>query len=92
MSQVAALLVVSHELADGAVTKAAASYYLGMRDAFEAVFRACHKVADEQDTMAVALHVLDAMDRAEREALMDNCYITIKDRRTETVAETLSAV
>jgi hypothetical protein len=92
MSQTAALLVVSHELANGAVTKAASSYYLGMRDAFEAVFRACHGVQDDQDTMVVALHVLGMMGRDEREALMDNCYNTIKNRRTETVAETLSAV
>jgi hypothetical protein len=92
MTQAAALLVTTQQFVDNARTQAATSYYLGMRDAFEAVFRACHGVDDDADAMSAAQHVLAQMGPAERDELMSVSHDTLRMRRAATVAETVRVV
>lgn len=93
MSQAAALFVTAQQYVDDATTYGARSYYLGMRDAFEAVYRACHSLDDDMtDVMPSARWLLAEMDETDRVTLITSAEAVLRARRAETVAKTMAAV
>lgn len=91
MSQAAALFLTAQQNANAATTACAKNYHLGQRDAFEAVFRACFDL-DDEDVAAVARDVLATLPRDERDRLMDSAQDVLRARRRETRAESICVV
>lgn len=90
LSQPAALFVTAAENAANATTASSLHYHLGMRDAFEAVFRGCYGILDD-DALSIAYEILDGLSREERAALVETTRHILKARRRETVHDTLRA-
>jgi hypothetical protein len=91
MSQAAALFITAQQNAANATTACAKNYHLGQRDAFEAIFRACFGL-EEDDVTAVARDILAALPREERETLMDSARDVLRARRRVTREESLKVV
>lgn len=91
MSQAAALYMTAEENARNSTTACARSYFLGQRDAFEAIFRAAFGLEGD-DVAAVARDVLAALPREERDGLMDSAREVLRARRRATREETLKVV
>lgn len=86
MSQAAALYVVASAYADSSDTHGARHYYLGMRDAFEAVMRGCHDVPCDVNSMVYATGLLADMDVDKRNTVLRDCKHILRARRRESIA------
>lgn len=86
MSQAAALFVVASAYADSSDTHGARHYYLGMRDAFEAVMRGCHSVPGDVNSMVYATGLLSNMDETARNEVLRDCKQILRARRRESIA------
>jgi hypothetical protein len=91
MSQPAAMFVAAYNRVDQTNTYGAKQYFLGVRDAMEAIFRACHGVT-EGDSYAVAMSVLSQMDPSDRDALLHEAERLWMDRRRASIAETVKVM
>lgn len=90
--QSAALFITAVECAENASTFAAQQYMLGLRDAFEAVFRACHDIEGDQDAYVVARAMLGELSDLERVDLLTRAQSLVYTRRRTTVEATMMAV
>lgn len=91
MSQTAAMFVAAYNRVDETTTFGARQYYMGVRDAMEAIFRACHAI-DADDSYAAAREVLASLPYDEREALLSECERIWSERRSASIAKTLTAM
>jgi hypothetical protein len=92
MSQTAALYVVASQEAEAASTSCAHHYYLGVRDAFDAVLRGCYDVAVDVDTWQFAEGLLADLDDDARDAVLSDSRRVLATRRRTTVAETVAVI
>lgn len=92
MSQVAALYVTAHEAAHDASGSCARHYYLGLRDAFDALLRSSGEIDPETPTIAFARGILAELDDDARQAVLVSSARVITARRQATREEFLSVV
>lgn len=92
MSQVAALYVTAHEAADQASTACARHYYLGLRDAFDALLRSSGEIDTETPTIVFARGILADLPPGARDAVLAASARVITARRQATRGEIVSVV
>lgn len=95
MSTAAALLVSAQDTLDECNTNAATHYWMGVRDALDAVFRGlqeCAGVEVGDDAILEARLVLAQMDAGERGKLMACCRECLRARRAESIRGTVAAL
>lgn len=85
--QAAAMYVAASELADESATFGARHYFLGVRDAFELVFRFRANVDASQDAMTVACQTLGDMPDHAAYAILQDIKSTMKRRRGSTTED-----
>lgn len=83
----AALYITAVECAENAASFGQRQYMFGVRDAFEAVFRACYDVPGYVDAYTVARLRLELLSEQERVDLLTAASSIVYARRTETIVE-----
>lgn len=90
--QAAALFVTACGCAEEASTYGARQYFLGVRDSWEAIFRATSDVPDDGDPYRHAVIVLAGLGPEDRDEVLGNAQRLLRERRKETISDTVTEV
>lgn len=92
----AALLLCAQERYDDAATFAASQYWMGVRDAFESVFRGLHELRTGEEVgdnaVACARRVLDQLDQQAVAQLMTESMACLRAKRAFSLDERIKLV
>jgi hypothetical protein len=84
--------VTAASCAESASTHGARHYYIGMRDAFDALLRGLHDVPSDVPTSVYANGLLADLEEEARNNLLATTKQTMKGRRRESLASTVAVI